>query len=85
MQKKRLPHCVVQSRAAKSVRDDAGTIRGAVEEVAAFVSALAPRSSERRGSMLEPRAHSIAGFRFAICSTSSSSVAKPMKYRQTIS
>ena len=32
--------CVVQSRAAKSVRVDAGTIRGAVEEGTAFVSAV---------------------------------------------
>jgi hypothetical protein len=34
---------------------------------------------------LKPRAQLVAGFNFAICSISSSSVAQPMKYRQTIS
>ena len=37
------------------------------------------------GSTGEPRAQSVAGFNFAICSISSSSVAQPMKYIQTIS
>jgi hypothetical protein len=47
--------------------------------------ASSPRSSERRRPMGEPRAQSVTGFNFAMWSKSSSSVAQPMKYRQTIS
>jgi hypothetical protein len=37
------------------------------------------------GPMGEPRAQSVTGFNFAMWFSSSSSVAQPMKYRQTIS
>lgn len=37
------------------------------------------------GSKFKPRVHAFAGFNFAICSVTSSSVAHPRKYRQIIS